>query len=581
MMDTMQMLRREASPFVVSRLSAVLALAALASALNAMSPVCLQILIDDLTGKRHANSGAALVVVGVYVVAMWLTRAASEYRGFLNAVVTQRICRTLSDRLVAHLMRLPLQFHLERKTGAVSQILDNGLQGLRMVLQQLTFTFVPVSVQLTIVIIVLADVVTPVFIVMFCVVLASYAAAFALSAAKLARGARAASAARVATSAAMTDSLINYETVKYFAAEGFVQERVRSVLDQCEVAWVCFYRKFAANGVVISGIFALFLSGTVLYAVELVRGGRITVGEFVLVNAYILQLVSPVETLGSAVQGMSQGVAMLEKLVMLFREPMEVASRPGGERARGPGCLEFRDVTVSYGSGRHVLRGISFRIAAGRTLAIVGHSGAGKSTIVRLLMRLVEPARGSILLDGVPIVMVDALQLRSAIAVVPQDTGLFDDTLRCNIALGRPGASAEAIEEASRMAQLHEFVMTLSDGYDTLVGERGVKLSTGERQRVSIARAILKSPKIYVFDEATSSLDARTELEILRNLRAISNGNTTVVIAHRLSAVVHADEIVLLEDGCVAECGNHHSLLKQDGRYAALWRAQMGGLVAA
>ncbi len=580
-MDTLQLLRREAGPFVVSRLSAVLTLTAMASALSATSPVCLQILVDDLSGKAHANGKALLAVVSLYVAAMWLARIASEYRAFLNAVVTQRISRTLSDRLVAHLMRLPLRFHLERKTGGISQTLENGLQGLRIVLQHLTFTFVPVVVQLTVVMIVLAHLVTPAFIIMFSVVLACYTGAFAYSAAKLARDAGSASDARVAANSAMTDSLINYETVKYFAAEGFVQGRVRRALDRCEVAWVCFYRKFAVNGIIISGILALFLGGTVLYAVELVRAGRMTVGEFVLVSMYLVQLLSPVETMGSALQGMSRGVAMLENLVMLFRQPIELASQPGGKRARGPGCLEFREVTVSYETDRPILRAISFRVAAGRTLAVVGQSGAGKSTIVRLLMRLIEPDRGCILLDGLPILAVDALHLRRRIAVVPQDTALFDDTLRCNIALGQPGASAEAMENASRIAQLHEFVMTLPDGYDTLVGERGVKLSTGERQRVSIARAILKSPKIYVFDEATSSLDTRTELEILRNLREISAGNTTLVIAHRLSAVVHADEIILLEDGCVAECGSHRSLLKQDGRYAALWRAQMGGMATA
>jgi ATP-binding cassette subfamily B protein len=240
----------------------------------------------------------------------------------------------------------------------------------------------------------------------------------------------------------------------------------------------------------------------------------------------------------------------------------------------GPGALEFSSVSVSYRPDRTILKGVSFRIPAGRTLGIVGHSGSGKSTIVRLLTRLIEPDGGRILLDGVPTSQLSLAHLRNSIAVVPQDTILFDDTISYNIAFGKAGSTREEVEEAARLAHLHDFIMTLPDGYETRVGEKGVKLSGGEKQRVSIARAVIKRPRTYVFDEATSSLDTRTERQILRSLREISYHSTTLVIAHRLSTVVHADQIVVLEAGAVVEQGTHDSLLEAKGRYAALWNAQ-------
>jgi ATP-binding cassette subfamily B protein len=303
-------------------------------------------------------------------------------------------------------------------------------------------------------------------------------------------------------------------------------------------------------------------------------------GDFVLVNTYVLQLVRPVEMLGNAVQSCSQGLAMLERLTHLFREAPEPPCGIRTGSAAGPGALEFDGVSLSYREDRPVLRNVSFRIAPKRTLGIVGSSGSGKSTIVRLLMRLVEPDDGRILLDDAPICDLDLAHLRRAIAVVPQDTALFNDTLAYNIALGRTHASFPDVQHAARVAHLHDFIMSLPDGYDTRVGERGIKLSGGERQRVSIARAVLKSPQIYVFDEATSSLDSQSEQQILANLREIAKHSSTLVIAHRLSTVLHADEIVVLEYGRIVERDSHSSLLRQNGRYAALWRAQQHGTAA-
>ncbi|HEY8508954.1 MAG TPA: ATP-binding cassette domain-containing protein, partial [Steroidobacteraceae bacterium] len=304
--------------------------------------------------------------------------------------------------------------------------------------------------------------------------------------------------------------------------------------------------------------------------------GRMTVGTFVLVNTYMIQLVTPLEQIGYAMQSLSQGYAFLGKMLDLFRQkPEPGASGDGQTLGEGsPGALTFEHVSVSYRADRAVLNDVSFEVPPGKTVGIVGASGAGKSTLVRLLVRLIEPDGGRILLDGMPITSLSLPALRQAIAVVPQDTVLFNDTIGFNIGFGKRGSTQEEIEAAARVAHLHDFIMKLPEGYATRVGERGLKLSGGEKQRVSIARAALKRPRIYVFDEATSSLDSRTEQEILTNLRELSRHATTLVIAHRLSTIVHADEIVVLHDGVIVERGTHAALLALGGRYASLWHAQ-------
>jgi ABC-type transport system involved in Fe-S cluster assembly fused permease/ATPase subunit len=439
----------------------------------------------------------------------------------------------------------------------------------------------PVAAELGTIIVVLTHLSHPVFLVLFCGALVCYAGAFSYAASAISKAARTASAAHVDANAAMTDSILNYETVKYFTAEPIVQEKVSLALTRTEIEWVGFYRRYAYNGLGVATIFAGFLGTTILYAAREAQAGRMTVGDFVLINSYLLQVVRPVEMLGYAMQGLSQGVAMLEKMLALFREAPEPQRLHDRIPLGGPGKLEFEHVTLSYRPDRAILKGVTFRIPAGKTLGIVGASGSGKSTIVRLLVRLFEPNSGRILLDGVPICDLSLAKLRQSIAVVPQDTVLFNDTIGYNIAFGKAKSTPEDIRQAAQLAHLDDFIMGLPENYETRVGERGVKLSGGEKQRVSIARAAIKRPRIYVFDEATSSLDSGTEREILRNLQEISRFSTTLVIAHRLSTVVHADEIVVLDDGQIVERGTHASLLRQNGRYASLWEAQQEGPVAA
>ena len=577
--ELLRLVGSDATTFVKLRLTATLALVVVASILTALGPVALKALVDGFAGNAPGLSFAPLTLIGLYVLSQWLVRVTGEIRGLVYARAERRLFRRLSERLFAHLMRLPLKFHLERQTGAVAQILENGLQGYQLILHHMVFTFLPVIAEFTTIVVVLAHVTRAPLLGLFCTALIGYAGAFAYSARSVSKAAKSASSAHIEANAVMTDGILNYETVKYFNAESIVQDKVRLALTRTEVEWVGFFRRYALNGLSVATIFAAFLAATVLYSSFEVTAGRMTLGAFVLVNSYMLQVVRPVEMLGYAMQGFSQGLAMLDRMFGLFAEvPEREGIREGGGH-EGPADVDFLAVSLSYGSQRPVLRDVTLRVPGGKTLGVVGSSGSGKSSLVRLLVRLLEPDGGLILLDGVPVADISLSTLRRSIAVVPQDTVLFNDTLAHNIGFGRQGCTQDEIVAAAKLAHLHDFIMSLPEQYETRVGERGVKLSGGEKQRVSIARAAIKRPRIYVFDEATSSLDSNTERDILRNLRELSHGCTTLVIAHRLSTVVHADEIVVLEAGRVVERGTHSALLGADGRYAALWAAQQVGSI--
>ncbi len=539
--DVTRVLASVVDAYVGRRLGVAILLVVGAATLSASAPVALKLLVDDLSGRGTPSFAArSLGLVAAYVAAQWLARIMTEARSLVFNGAERRVYRLLSQRLFSHLMNLPLRFHLERQTGALTQTLANGLHGYQVLLQHLVFTFLPVAAELLVVVTVLVQFGHASVIPMLAVAMTAYAVAFAVGIARLSEPARAISAAHIDANAVLTDSILNYEAVKAFTAESTVLNRYDRALSQVERHWRRYFGRKTASGACIATIFAVSLGVSIAYAAVQVAHGTMTLGDFVLVNAYFLQLARPIEQLGIAVQDLSRGLAFADNLLQLLRLAPEAKGDDIGVPVPCQGELEFDSVCFAYAPGRPVLRDVSFVVRAGRSLGIVGASGAGKSSLLRLVLRFHEPESGQIRLDGRPIKDFPLSQLRQAIAVVPQDPALFHDTVAYNISFGKDGSAPHDIERAARIAHLHEFLVTLSEGYDTVVGERGIRLSGGEKQRVAIARAAIKDPRIFVFDEATSSLDSKTELEIMRNLREISCGRTTLIIAHRLSTVQHA-----------------------------------------
>lgn len=611
----------EADGFVKLRFGAAVLLVSVTSVITALGPVLLKGIVDRLAGTVRDGELPLLFWAAAYVLVQWIGRAVVEGRGLILARAERRTARRLSERLFAHILRLPLKYHLGRQTGALMQSLATGLQGYQNIVQTLAFSVLPIFTELGTTIVVLSRLGKPLFLWLFAGAVVCYAIVFGYSAYRTMMAARNASAAQAEAMATIADSVLNYETIKHFTAEPVVESKVGGALIRAEQQWIGFSRQYAANGLLVATIYMAFLGTTILYAIGAVRSSAISIGTFVLINTYMLQILRPIEQLGYAAQSLSQSVAYLDKMLELLREQTEVeeGASPAaegasenvgsiapltfrkrensaelgaeGEGVRGPThCqgsdeapaeLEFRDVFFSYGKDRPVLRGVTFSVGSGKTLGIVGASGSGKSTIVRLIVRLLEPDGGAILLDGTPVRWLPLARLRKLISVVPQDTALFNESIRFNISVGRPGSSYDDIQRSAKMAHLHDFVLSLPDQYETVVGERGVQLSGGEKQRVSIARAVLKQPRLYIADESTSSLDSRTEREIVKNLQEVSRNTTTLIIAHRLSTIVHADEIIVLDGGVVVESGTHEYLLAINGRYSALWAAQHQGLVAA
>ena len=555
------------------RVVAAVALIVAAKLAVVVAPYLYKHVVDALSGPAVAAVPVALILAyGFAQVGVQLVEAA---RRLVFIRVAQRAIRLTALRLFNHLHALSLRFHLDRQTGGVSRVVDRGTSGIEFLLELILFNVVPTLLELVLVSAILWTFYSAGFAVAVAGTVLCYAGFTVGATGRQIRARRERNRRDVAASARAIDTVSNYETVKYFGAEGHEARFYEAAKLEYEEAAIGTARVEALSAAGQAAIIASGMVVVMMMAGREVAAGAMTVGDFVLVNAYLLQLYVPLGMLGMVYSGTRQSMADIEAMVELLAVRPEVEDRPGAPPlAVSRGHVAFDAVSFAYDPRRPILENLSFEVPPGSTVAVVGPSGAGKSTVARLLFRFYDVQSGAIRVDGRDVRDVTQLSLRAAIGVVPQDTVLFNDTIRYNIAYGRPGASTPEIEAAARAAHLHDLILALPDGYETIVGERGLKLSGGEKQRVAIARVILKAPSILIFDEATSALDSHTEREIQASLRAISAERSVLVIAHRLSTVVDADEILVLAGGGIAERGRHDSLISRDGLYSAMWRRQ-------
>ena len=535
---------------------------------------------NELTGPGIGLFPAALLAPVALVVAYNVARLASvgfnQLRDALFARVGQHAVRQLASRTFRHMHALSLRFHLQRRTGGLSRVIERGTKGIETIVRFTILNTAPTILEFGLVALVFGLTYGVSYVLVTAAMVAAYAW-FTIKASDWRIGIRRdMNESDTDANSKAIDSLLNFETVKYFGNEGMEAERYDRAMEGYERAatktWTSLGWLNFGQGVIFSaGMGALM----VMSALE-VRAGTQTIGDFVFINAMLMQLSIPLNFIGFVYREIRQGLADIEAMFNLLDEEAEVQDRTGATPLRvDEGRVEFRDVHFAYDERRPILRGISFAIEPGATIAVVGPSGAGKSTISRLMYRFYDVQDGAIAIDGQDLRDVTQESLRAAIGMVPQDTVLFNDTIEYNIRYGRPDASIRDVQRAAELAQIADFIESQPDGYDTMVGERGLKLSGGEKQRVAIARTILKAPPILILDEATSALDTATEQEIQAALDVVSRGRTTLVIAHRLSTVVNADEIIVLRDGTIAERGTHRELLAAGGIYSRMWERQL------
>ncbi len=572
------------APDLRARVVASVVFLVLAKGALVLVPVMYARAVDALA---PTTGGAALATVPIALVLGYglLRATASLFAELRDAIFTKvqaRATRQIALQVFEHLHALSLRFHLDRQTGGLSRLIERGTRGITFVLDFMLFNIIPTLFEILLVSVILWLMFDISFTAVTLGTVAVYIAfTLVFTNWRLQFRRRMNDMDQQANTRAI-DSLLNYETVKYFNNERHEARRYDASLTRYERAWS--QSEVTLNGLNAGQqlIIAAGLSIVMLMAAYQVAAGKMTVGGFVLVNTYMLQMFQPLNMLGFVYREIKQGLTDMEQMFRLLREEREVADAAHAPALpAGPGAVRFDDVRFAYRADRPILKGVSFEVPAGRMLAIVGPTGGGKSTISRLLSRFSDVTGGRVMVDGTDIRDVTQDSLRRAIGVVPQDTVLFNDTIRYNIAYGRPDATDAEVEEAARLAQVHDFVLRLPDGYNTMVGERGLKLSGGEKQRVAIARTILKDPRILILDEATSALDTHTEQEIQAALRTVARNRTTLVIAHRLSTVVEADEILVLREGEVAERGTHGALIAAQGLYAEMWRRQSEALAAA
>ncbi|GAB5503392.1 ABCB family ABC transporter ATP-binding protein/permease [Pyruvatibacter sp.] len=534
----------------------------------------------DKQGTELIVIASVVALIGAYGVARILMIGLAQLRDGLFARVGQHAVRAVGLRTFRHLHALSLRFHLSRRTGGLSRVIERGVKAIEFLLRFTLFNIGPTLLELVLV----AGIFWWNFGIWFAVVTLATVGSYILFTFKVTEWRigfiRSMNQSDERAHSKAIDSLLNFETVKYFGNEAHESERFDRSMARYEDAAVRSTKSLSWLNAGQAAIFAIGLSALMIMAAMGVKNGTMTLGDFVLVNAMLIQLYQPLNLLGFVYREIKQALVDMETMFALLGVGAEIEDKPdakplAAKSAAASSCeIRFENVDFAYDPERKILKGVDFTVPAGRMVAIVGPSGAGKSTISRLLFRFYDASAGRILIDGQDIRDVTQDSVRHAIGIVPQDTVLFNDSIRYNIRYGRPDATDAEVEEAARMAQIHDFIQSLPDGYDSQVGERGLKLSGGEKQRVAIARTLLKNPPILLLDEATSALDTHTEKEIQASLSIVSRDRTSLVIAHRLSTVVDADEIIVLDHGKICERGTHRELLAKDGAYAAMWQRQ-------
>ena len=551
-----------------------LACLVLAKIANVGIPMLLKQIVDNLDQAQELLVVPVALLLG-YGALRLSSSLFNELRDVVFARVRYHAMRRLSTRVLAHLHSLSLRFHLERRTGAISRDLERGTRSVSSILNYMVFSILPMLVEFSLVAVILLTQYAPVFTLVTFSTVAVYIA-FTLAVTEWRMDFRLQMNRLESESGGQAvDSLINYETVKYFGNEQLELERFDTALDAWEGVAVKSQTSMSILNFGQGTIIALGVMLIMFYATASVVDGSMTIGDLVLVNAFMLQLFIPLNFLGMVYRQIKYSLADMDLIFKLLERKPEIQDKPDARELRlEKGEIRFEKVAFAYQEDREILRQVDFAVRPGEKVAVVGHSGAGKSTLARLLFRFYDVTGGRVTIDGQDIRDVTQQSLRRGIAIVPQDTVLFNNTIYYNIVYGRYDADRDEIEAAADVACIRDFIERLPKGYETLVGERGLKLSGGEKQRIAIARAILKKPRILVFDEATSSLDSKTEQSILETLRQVAANHTTLVIAHRLSTVVDADRILVMEEGRIIEQGSHQQLLAKGGVYREMWLLQ-------
>ncbi|MDE0751985.1 MAG: ABC transporter ATP-binding protein/permease [Planktomarina sp.] len=551
----------------------------LAKLVAVATPIVLGAAVDNLSG---VSQGSQLLLFGAggltiaYGLARLLDSGFQQLRDVVFAKVGQRALRQVGLETFQHIHNMSLRYHLSRKTGGLSRVMERGVKGVSFLLRFLLFSIGPLMLQLALISAALATFFDIRYLIVIAVAVVAYVWFTAVVTEWRVKIRKEMNDQDNDANQKAIDSLLNFETVKYFGAEAREADRYDSAMEGYETAALKTSYSLGFINLGQALIINTAMVVVMLMSVQGVAAGTVTVGGFVTVNAFLMQVMMPLNFLGFVYREIRQALVDMSEMFGLLEQPPEVQDQPNAPSLQVVGgSIELKDVYFSYDPERAILKGVSLKVEPGQTLAIVGPSGSGKSTIGRLLFRFYDVTQGALLVDGQDVRDVTQFSLHEAVGVVPQDTVLFNDTIYYNIAYGLANATWAQIEQAAKAAQIHDFVQSLPNGYHTTVGERGLKLSGGEKQRVGIARSLLKNPPILLLDEATSALDTETEYEIQESLIQMAQGRTVMIIAHRLSTVVHADRIVVLEQGQIVEEGSHNELLAKEGRYAHLWHLQL------